>query len=248
MTLSIIDLELTNACNQRCGFCLRPAMGRPVCTMDTELFKRLVREISDLDLPSWGKVVFAGYGEPTLHPRFVELVDYAAGFQLPIRIHTNGTRWTPQIGRALVQPGIAAVHVSINVHGPEQLERAIGQAVSWEELVRNVSNLIALRTLAGRESPQLILQLIDSSGLSTEVLDYETPMLNSSQEALTAIHFWQDVAENVSLQTGIPAMRHSVSLADFEKPGPRSLRKNAWRGFCVELFEGVELRLCPHLP
>lgn len=64
----VLQVSLTNACNKTCSFCYRPLEARSKWTFDDML--ELAHVAAD-----WGVLEFAfGGGEPTVFPRFAELV------------------------------------------------------------------------------------------------------------------------------------------------------------------------------
>jgi len=231
----IVDIELTNLCNLACGFCLRPSMRRPGGVMDINVFKRVIDELAGFDFPEWGKVVLAGFGEPTLHPCFVEAAEYAASRDLPLRIYTNGTRLEGEIRRALLHPGIKSLKLSINVHGAEMLARVTRNKASWQDLVQNVVSLLRER-VAGDAGPEITVQLLYSADLPDRVKEKETPVLDTPQAALVALRFWQARALEIARETGVPSRVKTIEKGDIKS------------GRSFELFENVKLKLCHYLP
>ena len=79
----MLSVELTNHCNLRCGYCTNPTSLRARGIMGEATFARLVNELQV------GGVYFVGLcgnGEPTLHPRFVEIcLAIGAGRTVPFR-------------------------------------------------------------------------------------------------------------------------------------------------------------------
>jgi MoaA/NifB/PqqE/SkfB family radical SAM enzyme len=85
-------MALTNACNKTCGFCYRPLAARSGWSFDDVLaFARF--------LDGWGVLELAlGGGEPTVFPRFGELVRRLwTETGLAINFTTNGTRLAPAL-------------------------------------------------------------------------------------------------------------------------------------------------------
>jgi MoaA/NifB/PqqE/SkfB family radical SAM enzyme len=92
----VIQLAITNVCNKTCAFCYRPLDAASVWTFDELL---ALARFAD----RWGVLELAlGGGEPTLFPRFVELVraiwDETG---LCVNFTTNGSRLTPKLLAAL---------------------------------------------------------------------------------------------------------------------------------------------------
>ena len=81
-------LDLTNACNLRCNFC-NAAHYRNKKFIS---FERAIKIIKMLD--NWGvkSICFAGGGEPTLHPKFIDILEFTGeNTNMEIGISTNGT-------------------------------------------------------------------------------------------------------------------------------------------------------------
>ena len=80
-------LELTNACNLRCVMCGRTAQDfRPTA------FNFDWLSVFEPVLPRVEEVTLMGWGEPTIHPRFVDFLSWAKRFGLRKYFCTNGMR------------------------------------------------------------------------------------------------------------------------------------------------------------
>ncbi len=78
--------ELTNLCNFSCVHCIRDEDG-PKHYLSIEIIDKVLREAAVYQ--SFDLVVFTG-GEPTLHPRFADVVERVAGHDLAYGFVTNG--------------------------------------------------------------------------------------------------------------------------------------------------------------
>jgi len=89
----LLQIEIASKCNYKCVFCYQtdmsfsgpnsPYMG----FMDFDLFKKIIDQI-DGSIPY---ITFASRGEPTLHPKFEEILDYCKGKFKDIKINTNAS-------------------------------------------------------------------------------------------------------------------------------------------------------------
>lgn len=82
-----IVLELTNACNIACIMCGRDVANFSKTMFDLSYLKNMERLFNESE-----EVTLFGWGEPTLHPKFVDIIKYF--YQYPLRKYfvTNGTR------------------------------------------------------------------------------------------------------------------------------------------------------------
>jgi len=101
-TMKNLDLYVTTSCNRieagsPCGDCM--AYGRMkergIAHMEYGLFTDVVDQVSGI-----GSVFFAGIGEPAYHPRFFDMLAYAAPRAREVRVNTNGDFLKP-----LLHPG-----------------------------------------------------------------------------------------------------------------------------------------------
>ncbi len=92
----MLQVALTNACDKSCGFCYRPLDARSKWSFDDLL--ELAR-VCD----AWGVLEIAfGGGEPTLFPRFPELLHAIwSETRLCPSFTTHGKRLTPELLRAM---------------------------------------------------------------------------------------------------------------------------------------------------
>lgn len=83
-----VFIEPTNICNMRCVHCpTHTHMERPRGFMDFDLYKKIVDELA----PYWAEITLNLYrhGEPTLHPRIFDMIDYAQGRNFFVQLNTN---------------------------------------------------------------------------------------------------------------------------------------------------------------
>lgn len=135
----VVQMALTNACNKTCGFCYRPLESKSRWRFESVL------ELGAF-LSQWGVLELAlGGGEPTVFPKFVELVrrlhDETA---LGVSFTTNGTRLTRSLLRAL-RGFIGQIQVS--VYDDEDVDRTIDRLVS-EEVRFGLNYLVTPHRLA----------------------------------------------------------------------------------------------------
>lgn len=81
-----VNLELTGKCNARCVMCPRDAVVRPtIMSLDN-----LRSAVARLDGEDVYRVVVAGYGEPTTHPRFEDCLEALSASPVRIDMVSNG--------------------------------------------------------------------------------------------------------------------------------------------------------------
>ena len=113
-------LEVSNICNLRCAMC--PTFSA-VSTHRSYSVKEQQRGFFNISnclasletiLPHVLYVHAFGYGEPTIHPQFRELIDHLSKFRVMIDFITNGTQLTAELCDFLVAKKVAKVTVSFS--------------------------------------------------------------------------------------------------------------------------------------
>ncbi|HOX36196.1 MAG TPA: radical SAM protein [Methanoregulaceae archaeon] len=141
--LGMLDIELTERCNNRCIHCLinRPEhdTGAKEREMDTAFVLDLLRQAAALGCMT---VRFTG-GEPLLRPDFAELYLAARRLGMKVILFTNGRLITPDLAALLarVPPG-EVVEVTVYGMHPESYDAVAGVKGSFQEFRRGVGLLL----------------------------------------------------------------------------------------------------------
>lgn len=171
-------LALVYICNARCPNCpytnsdIRETYrDRPL--MEEETF----RLIADQCGPHGAWIRISGGGEPMLHPRAVEFVEYAKAAGSRVGLITNGSRFSEVSTRRLLDAGVDMIEFSVDA-GEAGEYRRVRPGLRWEVLRRNVERMIDTRNRVG--SPTKII----ASGINQEGVDIER-----------AAAFWQGIVD-----------------------------------------------------
>jgi len=107
-----ITLELTNRCNLHCSFCPRRLMEKRRGFMDTELAKRLLREMAGHAPVA---VVPFFRGESLLHPEWFEILSYAKELGVgEIQFTSNASLLTPEVAERLLDLALPFISFSLD--------------------------------------------------------------------------------------------------------------------------------------
>ena len=107
-----IQIELTNRCNSGCEMCPHTTGNIPEADFPLDLLDLLLA-----GSPPIANVVLTGWGEPLLHPSFLEVVERTreAWPSSNIRFTTNGLLLEPSLAHALLERQLAGITVSIDL-------------------------------------------------------------------------------------------------------------------------------------
>jgi MoaA/NifB/PqqE/SkfB family radical SAM enzyme len=206
-----LNLELTNACNLRCTFCPtgNGAMQRPKGLMRERTLRRALAGAGPLEF-----ALLFQWGEPLLHPRFLDLARAARRTGARTLVTTNGTLLDDRRVGLLLDAGIDRVTVSVD-----------GDATT-HEAVRGVP---LARTEEGLE--RLIAER-DRRGAATAV---DVSMVVAPETEGAAAAFAARYEGRVDRVQSIPLLTRGERRTRCREP---------WRGGLVVLKDGTVTVCC----
>jgi pyruvate-formate lyase-activating enzyme len=133
-------VRVVTACNSRCVFCLDMDTPRNVFLPFEEVCADLQRGIDELGAD---KVILSG-GEASLHPRFVELIEFAIGIGYDrVQTVTNGWQYANRdFYRKCIQAGLGEITFSLHGHTPELHDRLTQHNGSFKRLIKSLVRAI----------------------------------------------------------------------------------------------------------
>jgi radical SAM protein with 4Fe4S-binding SPASM domain len=149
-----VQIEPVGECNLRCRMC--PINYRrdgrpwgPPAFMAFDTFRRLVEGFPEME-----ELQLQGLGEPMLHPRFFDMVRYAARRGVRVSTNTNLTLVTPERARLCVDSGLAALHASID-GATAQTYEFIRRGANFAKVLRNLDRLVAAKVRHASATPDV---------------------------------------------------------------------------------------------
>lgn len=159
----IVVWNITRTCNLRCVHCYSDSMAaRYPGELEWPEMQAVVRDLAAYEIPS---LLLSG-GEPLIHPRFFDLVDYATEHGLKLTISTNGTLITPEKAALLKAAQVAYVGISLDGIGEihDQFrgkEGAFKAAVQGFRNCHDVGQKTGLRLTLTRHTVSDIERILD---------------------------------------------------------------------------------------
>ena len=138
-TPSHLIVEPVSACNIRCIMCFqvdesfsgnKEFMGN----MDLELFKKVIDDAENIGIQA---VTLSGRGEPTLHPRLGDMLDYCKGKFFDLKMNTNATRLNETLMHKIIEAGVTDLVFSVDSYEKDEYER-IRVLGKFDEIVTNI--------------------------------------------------------------------------------------------------------------
>lgn len=152
-----ISIEPTTSCNLRCPECpsgLR-SFTRPTGMLAESLFKKTIDELSDTLL----YLIFYFQGEPYLHPKFLDLVNYASKKGIYTATSTNAHYLTDENAKKTVQSGLDRMIISIDGTTQETYEQyRVGGNLN--KVIEGTKNIIHWKKTLKSQTPHVIFQFL----------------------------------------------------------------------------------------
>lgn len=176
-------IEPVSACNLRCVMCFQadptfttqPFMG----TMQLDLYRRIIDEAQAGGTQA---VTLASRGEPTLHPQLPEMLAYAAGKFIDLKLNTNATLLSEKLAHAILQSDVNELVFSVDGADKATYE-AIRIKGNFDEVVANIERFHRIRA---RHYPAATLRTRISGVL-----------VNDTQDAAQITAFWRQRVDDV---------------------------------------------------
>jgi len=111
----IAVVEISSECNLKCRYCFRNSLREKIDEkyIDVEILKKIVDE-DCID-----KIVFTGFGEPTLHPNFQEILELSLKNCRKVLINTNGLKILEYVD--MIKKNIEKVELVFSYHDDKLL-------------------------------------------------------------------------------------------------------------------------------
>ena len=234
---SQIVVDITEVCNLACIHCPHPEFKKSAHYqaryLAPELNAKMVDEVRDKGCGFTQYIRYTSEGEPLIHPRGYEMIEYAArNSGVFVTLTTNGTIMNEKRTRKLLDSGVHMIDISIDALEPETYAKV---RVNGDlEVTRgNVLNLI---------------RWIKQAGLSTKVVVSFVEQPENTSEAGAFKKFWTEQgADDVVIRRLHSSAGSTVSIAKLLRKGGESVMRYP----CLYPWERItlnprgELSFCP---
>ena len=187
--MTSLIIEPTNTCNLTCSFCyVTEGMVRDEGFMDFDLFKKIVDETPGLE-----HLCMHNWGEPLLHPRIFEMLDYAkrSGVRWLV-MNTNGTLLNEAMIDRIVGGSLDILRISID--GLDETYRRT-RGVPLANLEEKVLRLLEQRD---RQNSELQVGVVFTVEKNTEA------------DADEFSRHWEGIVDHVRLQPRLAEGQRTV--------------------------------------
>lgn len=201
-----VEVSPVGNCNHRCTFCAVDYIGYKVRRLDTVRFKAVLANMGSNDVRS---IMYAGEGEPLLHPDMAEIVKATKGAGIDVAFTTNGVAMGEKFIDACLED-ITWIKVSLNA-GDKETYAKVHQTkeADWDRVWSNLQRAVVRslgngsRTTIGAQAVILPDNIDSLPGLIKRAketgLDYVV-LKPYSQHKKSATRVYESVRYGESLQ------------------------------------------------
>lgn len=188
-----IEIDMTNACNHRCSFCVWANYINEVrATLPLEVVIRTLNELEALGTKS---INWTGGGEPTLHKGFYQALDYSYKLGLDNGLITNGSLIKEEHDDQLLEQ-LVWLRVSMSggtvqqykeMHGVDDFEKVIRnmKRISERRSALHSDTTLGISMVVKPGSLHSIMNLVDISiDIGIDYLQLREDMFMSSPEKM----------------------------------------------------------------
>src|SRR5438067_12896307 len=236
-----IQIEPVGQCNLRCQMCAIPFRTDgppygPPAFMPFERFTGILDQFADLR-----ELQLQGLGEPMMHPRFFDMVAYAAGKGIVVSTNSNLTLLNARRAEQCVTSGLERLHVSIDGATPETYAR-IRLRSRLDRVLRNLELLLEAKRRLGSARPHLQMVMVIMRQNLHELPDLVRLAHRWSMESIFVQHLSHDFGES-SLPARYRPIREFVQEQTLLTEDPERIERYFGEARAVAEELGVELRL-----
>lgn len=156
----MVQIAITSSCNMTCKMCPREKIETSNTHLDAEVAKDIIRRIDGVP-----RIALVGLGEPLLHPKLEEIIQYATGRGIYVQVTSNGTMLRKEERmRKLFASGLDAIAFSLEGLTTKSELGHDNDAVAW-----NIARFISLRNSLGLKKPYVTIQTVMLSEIMAEI-------------------------------------------------------------------------------
>ncbi|MBU1612546.1 MAG: radical SAM protein [Proteobacteria bacterium] len=141
-----LEISPSGACNCRCKFCGMDFIGYKKRFWDTDLLKGRVARMGALGLKS---IMYAGEGEPFLHPELADIIVHTQERGVDVAITTNAIVMQPAISEQILGH-VSWIKASVNAGSSETYATVHGvDGKKFSDAIKNLEQAAQIRSRKG---------------------------------------------------------------------------------------------------
>jgi len=135
-----MEISPIGSCNHRCIFCAYDYIGYPNRKLETKRFLKFIDEIAKAGVKS---LVYAGEGEPLLHPDIDKFIVYTKEKGIDVGIFTNGELLSKKLNEKILDK-LTFIRFSVN-GGDKNIYKLIHLKDVFDKVIKNIEYAVKLK-------------------------------------------------------------------------------------------------------
>lgn len=213
----MIVLSFVYPCNAKCPSCpytnskIRQAYkDRPF--MDETTFKIIADESGKYG--AWLRL--SGGGEPMLHPKAVELIEYAKQVGCKIGLITNGSKFTEENSLRLLKAGVDMIEFSVDA-SDKATYNVVRKGLDWNILLENVNRMVNIRNKI-KSPTKIIASGVNQVAVNIDkVAEFWEPIVDNFQKRKYLTWSYNDPSKSADNSPYLPPEEHVPCPFLFER-------------------------------
>lgn len=165
-----IEIHLSNVCNNSCKFCFYHDTVNEKNKISFLPYDKILETLECFKNRKNHALVLSGGGEPTLHPKFHDIIEAAYNLGFDIGVITNGIHYNQKIEDALLKT--AWVKFSLHTGSSIQYNKIIGRydINIFDRIQQNIKTFVSSKTSKTKVSTGCVINKINES--DDDILSY----------------------------------------------------------------------------
>ena len=239
-----ISIEPTTSCNLRCPECPSGLRNftRPTGMLDVLFYQNLIDQISD---HLW-YLTFYFQGEPYLHPKFTEMVNYAVSKKIYTATSTNAHFISDENAKKTIESGLHRLIISVDGATQETYSqyRVGGQL---EKVIDGTKKILEWKKKLKSKTPYVIFQF-----LVVKPNEHEIKKIQEMAQTLGVDEVKFKTAQIYDFENGHPLIPEQEQYSRYKKSADgkwiikNELLNQCWRMWsgCVITWDGKVVPCC----
>jgi len=157
----VVLIDTISFCNLRCSMCCHKDMTRKKGKMRTEVFQKIINEISSVNKDTRVWMVFFGEALLLKKTTLFPMIKYAKDKGLTdVVLNSNANLLDETAAMGLIESGLDAIYVGIDAF-KEETYKKLRVGGDYHMVVNNVINLISLEKRLGAKKPKVYVQFVE---------------------------------------------------------------------------------------
>jgi hypothetical protein len=204
-------------------------MKRPFGFMETDLSKQIITEIARYGLCE--KVTFHVMGEPTVHPDFFEILQYAQNEKVNVGLTTNGAGLGGETGKRLLDYDLYQVDISLQTPDEKSFSLRRAGALTFDDYMKGILGFFSSYYSAKGGRTNFKFRFLNTRFRNKEMEKRTGPVrvISSTKQLRSTFRYWAKMIYDI---IGVDEEKRKKALIQID-------RLQSYRWNVVEIYPQV---------